>query len=148
MENLKMLPATDNNTLKQCLQIRNAAFTLEKGVPKSIEIDEYDCLNDQCTHFLIQFKNENAGTIRCLKVSDTVIRIQRFCFYKHFRKDGLGKAVMEYIEKKYREKGIIKIVMDAKFEVCGFYEKCGYRKMSDLFIEAGIEHVKMEKNFI
>lgn len=32
-------------------------------------------------------------------------------------------------------------------EIHGFYEKCGYRKNSEVFLEVNIEHIKMIKDF-
>lgn len=60
----------------------------------------------------------------------------------------MGKESLAYLERYYSKNGVAEIVMDAKFEVCGFYEKCGYEKVSDIFIEAGIEHIKMRKSLL
>lgn len=147
-KNINIAKVENEEMLRQCLAIRNDVFTVEKGVPKSIEVDEFDTLNEQCEHFLIKYNDDNAGTVGCVKESGNTVRIQRFCFYSRFRGCGLGKESLEYLERYYSEVGIIKIVMDAKFEVCGFYEKCGYERVSDVFIEAGIEHIKMEKSLI
>ena len=145
MKNLTMFPVSDEEDLKRCLKIRNDVFVKEKGVPESIETDEYDCLNEQCEHFLAEYEGQDAGTIRCRKISDSVRKIQRFCVYNRFRKNGLGKAVVEYIESYYRNQGITTMIVDAKYEAHGFYEKCGYKKVSDVFMEAGTAHIKMEK---
>lgn len=145
MSDLEICLTDNSDDLKQCLEIRNAVFTMEKGVPKEIEVDEYDCLNELCDHFLIKHQGNSAGTLRCFYLSESTIKIQRFCFRKGYRKLGLGKAALEYIENYYGNQGITKIVIDAKYEVCGFYEKCGYKRVSDIFMEADIEHVKMTK---
>lgn len=150
MEGLEIIAASDTEILEQCLKVRNDVFTVEKNVPKSIEVDEYDCLTEECDHFLIRFCDNNAGAFRCLhccdEINGAVIKIQRFCIYASFRKTGLGRAVMDFVERYYRQKGVKKIILDAKFEVNGFYQKCGYHIVSDVFTEAGIKHVKMEKN--
>lgn len=78
MNNLDILYVSDTDLLKQCLKIRNDVFTIEKKVPESIEVDEYDCLNGKCDHFLIRFEGENVGTIRCMHTSDDEVKIQRF----------------------------------------------------------------------
>lgn len=145
MENFKVQLADSPARLSRCLQIRNAVFTVEKMVPKEIEVDEYDSLNHMCDHFLIQSHETDVGTVRCLHVSENTIRVQRFCFLKAYRGLGLGKAVMSCIEDYYCDRNVIKIELDAKYEVYGFYEKCGYKRISDIFIEADIEHVKMVK---
>lgn len=145
MENFTVQLADSPERLRRCLQIRTAVFTVEKMVPKEIEVDACDCLESTCDHFLIQSHGTDVGTIRCMHVSDNTIRVQRFCFLKEYRGLGLGKAVMRYIEDYYCRRKVIKIELDAKYEVYGFYEKCGYKRISDIFIEANIEHVKMLK---
>lgn len=50
------------------------------------------------------------------------------------------------MEDYYRGKAVNGIEVDSKYEVNGFYESCGYKKISDTFLEAGVLHVKMTKN--
>ncbi len=145
MKKLEIRKVENQSLLERCMKIRNQVFTLEKGVSKEIEVDENDCLNERCNHFLIQYEEKDIGTIRCLHTPENTIRIQRFCFLKAYRGMGFGKTVMAYLENYYKNEGVTEIEMDAKYEVFSFYEKCGYRKISDVFIEADIEHVKMRK---
>ena len=46
-----------------------------------------------------------------------------------------------------KEKGAKKFVLDAQVQAIGFYQKLGFAVKSDVFIEAGIEHVRMEAVF-
>ncbi len=145
MRQVEIQKAMDKNMLENCLEIRRQVFIIEKGVPKEIEVDKYDCLEEACSHFLVRYQNKDVGTIRCLETSSDRVRIQRFCFLKEYRGLGLGKIVIAYIENYYKRQGYSTVEMDAKYEVFGFYEKCGYQRVSDVFIEAGIPHVKMQK---
>ena len=145
MENIEICKVIDTDSLERCLEIRNRVFTIKKGVPQKIEVDQYDCLNKSCTHFLVKHQEDDIGTGRCLYTANGNIQIQRFCFLKEYRGLGLGKLVIEYIEDYYKAQGIKIIEMDAKYEVSDFYEKCGYEKVSGVFIEANIPHVKMMK---
>ena len=145
MKNIEIYEVADKDTLERCLEMRDKVFSVEKGVPKEIEVDKFDCLNESCSHFLIRYQNEDAGTIRCLSISNDTVKIQRFCFLKEYRGLGLGKSVIAYMENYYKKQGFATMEMDAKYEVCGFYEKCGYKKVSDIFIEANIKHIKMMK---
>ncbi len=148
MENIKVSKINDEKLLKEALKIRNTVFTIEKGVSESIEVDENDVLNEKCDHFMIEYSSNKVGTIRCLKDDEDTIKIQRFCILKEYRKLGIGRKVLEYLEDYYKNLQKKKIIMDAKYSVSNFYEICGYKKISDIFIEAGIEHIKMEKNLI
>lgn len=137
----------DNELLKECLGVRRAVFQIEKGIPEEVDIDAYDCINDACEHFLIQYDKKSVGTVRCrVNFEGREIRLQRFCILSDYRRLGLGRFLLEFLDDYYGNKGFEIIRLDSKFSVQGFYGKCGYRVVSEVFIEAGVEHVRMEKS--
>ena len=138
--------AENARELAACLNIREQVFTGEKGVPRDIERDACDRLNGPCDHFAVRWGGESAGALRCLRLDPAAVKLQRFCFLKEYRDLGLGRKVLQFIEGYYQSRGFTRIVMDAKFDVAGVYEKCGYTKTSDPFTEAGVVHVAMAKN--
>ena len=144
-ENVRIIQVKNADELRRCLKIREAVFMVEKGVPKEIEVDEHDRLGGRCGHFLIQYRQKDAGTIRCLDTAEKTICIQRFCFLKEFRNLGLGRTTLKFMEDHYKRKGKTTVELNAKYEACGFYEKCGYKKVSGVFMEAGVRHVAMMK---
>lgn len=146
MEELEIIKVNDINELNECLKIRNEVFTLEQNVVKEIEVDEYDSLNKDCTHFLVKYQNKCIGTLRGQNKSDNTIKLQRFCFLKEYRKMGFGKKVLQFVEDYYRNLNKKTIKLDAQYHVYKFYKICGYKEVSDIFIEAGIKHIKMVKN--
>ncbi len=131
--------------LENALNIRRNVFINEMGVPESIELDELDTLTSQCKHILVLYNNEPVGTARCNLITDKKLKIQRFCFLPEYRKSGFGKTLLEFIETEFSKKGYNYFFLEAKFSVHEFYEKCGYKKVSDVFIEANVPHIKMEK---
>lgn len=136
---------SDENELKICLEIRRTVFIEEKNVPAEIENDEYDCLDGRSEHFLVFADKKPVGTVRMLFTDSDCVKLQRLCFLKEYRGFGLGSRTVEYLEERYRSLGKKKIFMEAKFAVSPFYEKCGYKAVSDIFYEVGIKHIKMEK---
>ena len=130
----------DVDLLKECLNVRYAVFQAEKGIPRDIDVDKYDCINDECEHFLIRYDNKSVGTARCrLDFEEKEIRLQRFCILSNCRMLGLGRKLLEFIDVFYQNKGFEWIRLDSKFAVHGFYEKSGYQVVSDIFMEAGGE---------
>ncbi len=131
--------------LEKALKIRRKVFVEEHNVPESIELDEFDTLGVGCMHFLALYDNKPVGTLRAnLTIKDTV-KIQRFCFLPEYRKSGFGKLLLDFAEKELLTKGYKYFFLEAKFSVHPFYEKCGYKKVSDIFYEVNVPHVKMEK---
>lgn len=142
---VEIIHAKDKEILEQCLKMRNDVFVIEKKIPKEIEVDEYDSIRDDCDHFLIRHGDKNIGAFRCKHIGNDKIQLQRFCILSDSRKSGFGKNVLAAVENFYRDKNISTVELDAKYGVAGFYEKCGYERISDIFIEAGVEHIKMRK---
>lgn len=145
MKQIEIILAKDKKVLDRCLKVRELVFTVEKGISKKIEVDSYDTINRESNHFLIQYQNEDVGAVRCLLLPDNSIKVQRFCVLKSYRNLGIGKETLQYIESYYKECGNEKMELDSKYSVHKFYEKCGYIRSSEVFMEAGVEHVKMIK---
>ena len=131
--------------LETALNIRRTVFIEEFNVPEDIELDEFDSIDSRCEHILVLHKNAPVGTARCNLVSEGKLKIQRFCFLPEYRKSGYGKKLLEFIENYLSKKGYNYFFLEAKFSVHPFYEKCGYKKVSDIFYEVNVPHVKMEK---
>lgn len=143
MLDFKLVKSQDD--LEKALNIRRQVFINEMLVPESIEIDEFDVLSTKCLHILVLNENEPIGTARCNLTHENKVKIQRFCFLPEYRKNGFGKLLLEFIEKEFSQIGYNYFFLEAKFSVYEFYEKCGYKKVSDVFTEANVPHVKMEK---
>ena len=141
---LTITPAQTQQELDRCLNLRHTVFCVERGVSPSIERDEWDALSPDVTHFLIQKDGADTGALRC-RYEDGAAVIQRFCVLKEYRGQGCARGALKAVEAYCKARGVLRIELDAKFEVCGFYEKCGYTKASAPFEEAGIPHVKMIK---
>ncbi len=142
---LKIKVAESKQVLELCLYVRDTVFTVEKNISKRIEVDEHDILDGICDHFLLECDGKPVGALRCMHVNGTTVKLQRFCILKEFRQLGFGKEMLEAVEAHYKNNSFSEIELDAKYEAYGFYEKYGYRKVSDVFEEAGIPHVKMVK---
>ncbi|MBO7178981.1 MAG: GNAT family N-acetyltransferase [Clostridia bacterium] len=144
MTEFKFVKTQDD--LEKSLNIRRNVFINEMGVPESIELDGFDTLTSHCKHILVLYNGVTIGTARCNLISETELKIQRFCFLPEYRKSGYGKLLLEFIEREFSDKGYHYFFLEAKFSVHEFYEKCGYKKASDIFIEANVPHIKMEKS--
>ncbi|CAI2550267.1 Protein ElaA [Apilactobacillus kunkeei] len=64
---------------------------------------------------------------------------------KQVRGTGKGKELLENILKVIKEHfPNTKVEIDAQAHAVGYYEKGGFKVTSEPFIEAGIDHIKME----
>ena len=141
-----IIPANDR--IKDCISIRRRVFVEEQGVPEELEIDLFDEPGSGCFHFLMlepgKDEAEPIGTFRAYFEEDDVIHLQRFCILKEYRKNGYGRAALDYVKEHFAAAGAKRITFGAQCSAIPFYEKCGCVCVSDVFLDAGMPHRKME----
>ena len=148
MIHMFIIPANDR--IDDCIAIRKKVFVEEQGVPVELEVDEMDSPSAPCFHFLM-LDDEKAGepvpfgTFRAYYEAEDTVHLQRFCVLKEYRAQGLGRAGFEFVSEFFRLRGAKKLTFGAQCTAIPFYEKCGCRCVSDVFLDAGLPHRTMEK---
>ena len=133
-----------NDRIDKCVKIRTEVFVIEQGVPPELEVDGFDAPGAPCDHFLIVDEGEPVGTFRCI-FEGSAVHVGRLCVKKEKRHRGYGRAALDFIEKYYAARGYEKLTLGAQVTAIPFYEKCGFVCVSDVFLDAGIEHKRMKK---
>lgn len=129
------------------LAVRRRVFIEEQGVPEAIEVDGKD---DEAVHFVAYDDGDAVGAARLRGVDGdpeaaTTGKVERVAVLVDRRDEGLGRAIMAELEATARELGFDALILHAQLPVEGFYHALGYETTSDVFLEADIEHVEMEK---
>ena len=145
MSSFDLVPVTDNEGLEICKAIRRRVFIEEQGVEEKLELDEHDCIGSHCRHYYAADNGVPVGAFRLTDKGGGVAKLQRFCVLREYRGRGIGRFMLLCLEDLCRENGFAVIEMGAQCRAAPFYAKCGYTVVSDVFMDAGIEHVKMEK---
>jgi predicted GNAT family N-acyltransferase len=122
------------------MKIRFRVFVDEQHVPPSLETDDRDPF---CFHLLAFEDDEPIGTGR-IDV-DQGGKIGRVAVLASKRRQGIGAALMEGLHEVGKRNGLSKVWCHAQVTAIPFYERLGYRAIGETFYEAGIEHVKMER---
>lgn len=123
------------------VQLRTEVFVLEQKVDIQIEQDIKDFT---AIHYIVWDNNEAVGCLRILDEEEYAV-IGRVAVKKSRRKENIGYTLMRAIENDPFIKSKGKISLHAQRSAENFYIKCGYKIASEPYIEAGIEHVMMEK---
>ena len=140
---LQIIPfKTDNVVLFQyAREIRDVVFIKEQQVE---EQDEFDDFEDECEHFLLSVNDKPIGTARWRRVGEKV-KLERFAVLKEYRGkkygDELLKAVIQSASSEMKT-----MYLHAQLKAIPFYERQGFKKVGDLFVECEIEHYKMMKD--
>lgn len=142
---MEIFKITDAADLEKAFSIRKEVFVEEQHVPIEEEIDTYDTLDGECEHVLLTKDGQAVGTGR-VRLVDDYGKIQRVAIRLTERKHGYGKVIIQKLEELAAARGATKAKLDAQVHAIGFYEKLGYTVQSDVFMDAGIEHVLMTKS--
>lgn len=122
---------------EETLHIRDAVFIQEQGVDKDLE---YDGLDPLCAHFIVK---QNGISVACCRVRETEngLKLERFAVILPYRNRGIGAELLNYVLKQLDHTK--KIYLNAQIQVEDFYSKYGFKRSSDVFEEANIDHVQM-----
>jgi predicted GNAT family N-acyltransferase len=122
------------------MKIRFRVFVEEQHVPLSLETDDRDPF---CIHLLVFEDHEAVATGRIDLDQDG--KIGRVAVLASKRRQGIGAAVMARLHEIGKRNGLKKVWCHAQVTAVPFYERLGYQIIGETFYEAGIEHVRMER---
>jgi predicted GNAT family N-acyltransferase len=126
------------------LALRHEVFVDEQGVPPELEIDEHD---ETALHLLAFDAGRLVGVCRLVMGTPPAQRAKfgRLVVAREARGGGVGSALLGEAERRACALGAPCMVLTAQTAAVGLYERAGYTARGDVFLDAGIEHVTMEK---
>jgi predicted GNAT family N-acyltransferase len=123
------------------LELRRAVFCEEQGVPEREELDGRD---REGMHLVAVAGEEVLATCRLLFVGPTV-QFSRLAVRQTARRHGIATSLLELADAESRAAGARRLVLHAQTYARSLYESAGYQPRGRIFMEAGIEHIAMEK---
>jgi predicted GNAT family N-acyltransferase len=84
------------------------------------------------------------ATCRLLFVGPTV-QFSRLAVRVSARRHGIASALLDLADEEAKAAGSRRLVLHAQTYARSLYEAAGYEPRGRLFMEAGIEHIAMEK---
>ncbi len=122
--------------------LRFDVFVNEQKVPPEIELDEED---EKALHIIAEDSGVTVGCARLI-LHEGEGHVGRLAVKRSYRGQGVGTEICRFVIDYCKKHGYRKIWLNSQIQAVDFYEKLGFEKEGDLFIEAGIEHIKMEIN--
>ena len=123
----------DNADLRR---IREKVFIAEQAVPPELEWDNEDA---QAVHFLAYEGDYAIGTARLLPDG----QIGRVSVLKDWRGLNVGDALLAAVIAEAERRGLHEQRLSAQVQATPFYERHGFRVLSEEYLDAGIPHVDM-----
>lgn len=85
------------------------------------------------------------GCCLLTEVEPKVLRLRQMAVTSGLQGKGIGRVLTIFAENISRDRGYRKITMHARKTALGFYERLGYSKSGEEFMEVNIPHFHMEK---
>lgn len=127
--------------LYEILKSRSEVFLLEQN----IVCQDMDDVDYESHHFFIKEGERVAAYLRAYYTDkeNKTMKIGRVLTLSHG--NGMGRSLMYNTITEIKHRFDCKmIIVNAQKQAEGFYKKCGFKTVSDEFMEEGIPHVKME----
>jgi predicted GNAT family N-acyltransferase len=62
---------------------------------------------------------------------------------KEYRSTGAGQKILLKLVEAARERGWKRVDLSSQIQAVDFYERFGFQRLGEVYIEAGIDHVDM-----
>ncbi len=119
----------------------------ELRLPLGLHLYKEDLLSEQSQlHFIGYEQDEIVTCLQLVKIDNKALKLRQMATYKMHQGKGKGKQLVKYAELWAKENGYEKIELHARKVAQGFYEKQGYKKVGEEFLEVEIPHYKMVKD--
>ncbi len=133
-------------------RIRTDVFITEQGF-----LHEFDDIDEYATHLLAYDGDTPVGCGRIYEIlSDShaaaspaapppVYAIGRIALVKEYRGMQLGSAIVWKLTRMAEEYGAKTIQLSAQCRARGFYEKCGFTAVGEIYMDEQYPHILMRK---
>ena len=124
------------------IDIRNEAFRK----PWGMDIRDEDLSGDKNMDMYGAYLNDAMiATVFLAEDDKDTARVKSVAILDQYRKLGLGRYLMDFIEDKARDKGYSKVNLMGRVSVEGFYHKLDYTTLSEPYDYHTIPHIDMTK---
>jgi predicted GNAT family N-acyltransferase len=122
--------------------IRRRVFIEEQNIAEDVEMDGTDA---SCIHLVVYDEAEAPVATGRIHIYDGEFSIGRVAVLPGHRGKRYGLFVMQVLIHACYTMGGERQVVRAQVPVRGFYEKLGFTAFGEVFEEAGIPHISMER---
>ncbi|MFC2019328.1 GNAT family N-acetyltransferase [Chloroflexota bacterium] len=133
---------TNDTEMKGVLAVRRQVFVEEQGIS---EVAELDGDEPQTLYMVVKDRQRVIGTARIRLLAGRQAKLERMAVLKPFRGAGIGKTIVSFLDDELKKMDVQRIALHAQYTVRGFYTSCGFEAKGLPFSEAGMKHIRMEK---
>ena len=128
--------------LKDFQDLRRRVFVDEQGFDLNDEFDHYD---PTAIHVGLRLDGVLIGNIRLIRLCENRFKLGRMAILKEYRGNGFGKLMLQKACEVAISEGISEIELSSQEHAAGFYEKAGFKRVGEVYLEEQQPHVLMIK---
>jgi predicted GNAT family N-acyltransferase len=119
--------------------VRTKVFVVEQAIREALDFDGKD---PACLHALAISQKHPVATGRM----EPDGHIGRVAVVEAWRHRGFGTAIVRFLVARAKERGLDRVYLNGQQQALRFYQRLGFSPCGEPFMEAGIVHIRMEKN--
>ena len=114
--------------------------------PLGLFLTDADTAGEESQRHFVLKRGETllAGVIAVIEKPGTM-RLRQMWVRSDAVGQGHGRSLLAGVERILHEEGLLRITLNARLIVRGFYDKCGYAVEGEAFEEVGIPHIRMTR---
>ncbi|MCR5653127.1 MAG: GNAT family N-acetyltransferase [Ruminococcus sp.] len=133
MDNTKVLRAEETWQKAGAFFVRIQGMNRQYHISLKEEFDEHD----EESKYIVLLKDEYpVATCRFYEINSDSVMLGRVVVLPEYREQHLGKEVINEAAAWIKELGYKSIIIEARVEVVGFYEKLGFTMVDDEVIKS------------
>ena len=114
--------------------------------PLGLSFSEQELEKEKENMLIAAFEDdEMLGCCMLVEENPATVRLRQMAVMNDLQGKGIGRALMGFAENLARDRGYRVMSMHARKNTLPFFEKMGYQRTGDEFIEITIPHYIMEK---
>lgn len=141
---INVLKADTAELQEKAFAIRREVFVVEQRVSTEEEFDKYE---DISNHFVaLDDQGDPVGAARWRK-TDKGVKLERFAVKANLRGKGVGAQLVDAVVKDIQSQqgSGVHLYLHAQLPAVPLYEKYGFRKEGEQFLECDILHYLMHR---
>ena len=116
--------------------------------PLGLQFSDEDLQQEKDDIFIVCREGEHIiGCCILTRLSAGALKLRQMAVDNHWQGKNVGRNIVQFAEQYATGHGYATIKMNARKTAVMFYSKCGYTVLGNEFLELGIPHFLMVKNF-
>ncbi len=128
---------------KQTCELRNEVLRLPLGM--NLYSEDLALEKEQWHFGLFDNGTELIACVIAVPQASGQAKLRQMAVKARHEGKGIGRRMLLSLEALLAERGVMQLSLHARISAAGFYEKLGYVRSGEPFVEVGIPHIRMEK---